>query len=536
MDILYDRKVAPQVDTESTNQTENSACNPILSWRFFIGLSILVLLRIVLALPAILDFRNFAFRDSGGFQHVDKLISQGLNPGLDFGFNYGLLGVLLQHVYFALFGPGHWPTLGFLATYWLMMLVFWILLSREIGQSLLGFCVLLGLSDLMIYFGPWSPTPAHILQNLSLAYGLYFLERRRLSLALSIAVLGTLSVPSLPIVLSGLLGVVIVYEWSRDPSRTIRGLITQLAPAAATYACGILLLTAFFGWRTVLPTLLPLHGAKHYRAMHFGFFGQGKFFWHPPDAHLSYYLLTPAGIWLLCSALLVAFGCLAAIRIARNAKPEGLSLLILSCCALHLSFIFIAFGNSLSYIGYSFILVAGVFAGVFALRSRHLKLALTFLLLFLGLMTQWRDIKDALKVWKEESVVQEPVALYTPNDFQPEWEGVLSVAQHSRIFLLSFGNGVDLYYPEIGTPQSWMLLPGLNLPREDAYVLQQIQTADVVVEEFEIAPQYIDRNKEWQAALRAFPMKVSGRYFRIWTRDATIASELLKTGTFHVTE
>jgi len=536
MEILDDRKVAPQVDTESTNQTADSACNPMLSWLFPIGLFLLVTLRIVLVLPSILDFRNFAFRDIGSFQTVDRLIGLGLRPGVDFGFNYGLLGVLLQHAYFALFGSGHWPTLGLLAVYWLLMLVFWILLSREIGQSLLGFCVLLGLSDLMIYFGPWSPTPAHILQNLSLAYGLYFLGKRRLSLALSIAVLGTLSVPSLPIVLSGLLSVAIVWEWGRNPGRTGRGLLAQFAPAAATYAGSVLLLTAFFGWRTVLPTLLPLRGARHYRAMHFGFFGQGKFFWHPPDAHLSYYLITPAGIWLLCSALLVAFGCLAAVRIARNAKPEGPSLFILACCALHLCFVFLAFGNSMSYIGFSFILIAGIFAGVSAMTNRRLKLALTSLLLVLGLMSQWRGIDDALQVWKHESIAQDTAALYTPIDFQPEWKSVLSVAQHGRVFLLSFGNGVDLYHPEIATPQSWMLLPGLNLPREDAYVLQQIQTADVVVEEYEVAPQYIDRNKAWQAALRDFPVKVSGRYFRIWTRDATVTHELLKASTFHVME
>lgn len=533
MDILDDRKIAPHLEAESLNQTKSSKSNLMLGWLFLIGLSLLVTLRVLLALPAILDFRNFAFRDSGGFQHVDKLINQGLNPGLDFGFNYGLLGVLLQHAYFALFGPGHWPTLGLLAIYWLLMLAFWILISREIGRSLLGFCILLGLADLLIYFGPWSPTPAHILQNISLAYALYFLEKRRLALALAIAVLGTLSVPSLPIVLSGLLVLAIVWEWGRNPNRTTRGLLTQFAPAAAAYAAGVLLLTAFFGWRTVLPTLLPLRGARHYRAMHFGFFGQGKAFWHPPHAHLGYYLLTPAAIWLLCSTLLVAFGCLAALRIARTPKQAGPSLFILVCCALHLAFVFVAFGNSLSYIGYSFVLVAGVFAGVSALTNPRLKLALTSLLLVLGLMSQWRGINDALQVWKDESAAPDTASLYSPIDFQPEWRSVLSAVKNRRVFLLSYGNGVDLYRPEIGTPQSWMLLPGLNLPREDAYVLQQVQTADVVVEEYEIAPQYIDRNKAWQAALGAFPVKVAGRYFRIWARDASVAPELLRTATFH---
>ncbi|MGD0631997.1 MAG: hypothetical protein ABR987_21915, partial [Terracidiphilus sp.] len=219
-------------------------------------------------------------------------------------------------------------------------------------------------------------------------------------------------------------------------------------------------------------------------------------------------------------------------RIAGTEKPTGPSLFIVVCCALHLSFVFVAFGNSLSYVGYSFILAAGVFAGVSALTNRRLKVALTSLLLVFGLISQWRGINDALQVWKNESVAPETASLYSPNSFQPEWRSVLSAVKNRKAFLLSYGNGVDLYHPEIGTPQSWMLLPGLDLPREDAYVLQQIETAEIVVEEYEVAPQYIDRNKAWQAALGGFPVQVSGRYFRVWARDPTVASELLKTSTF----
>ena len=83
-----------------------------------------------------------------------------------------------------------------------------------------------------------------------------------------------------------------------------------------------------------------------------------------------------------------------------------------------------------------------------------------------------------------------------------------------------------------GTPQSWFLLPGLTVPREDSYVLQQIRAADVVVVETEVTTRYIDHNKEWQAALGDFPVKVSGRYFRIWTKDQTAGTDLLKTGEF----
>jgi hypothetical protein len=110
---------------------------------------------------------------------------------------------------------------------------------------------------------------------------------------------------------------------------------------------------------------------------------------------------------------------------------------------------------------------------------------------------------------------------------------VLSATKNRRAFVLAYATGVDTYYPEIGTPQSWMLLPGITLPREDSYVLRQIRSSDVVVEELEVTTRYIDQNREWQTALGDFPVKVSGRYFRIWAKDEAARSELLKTAAFH---
>ena len=514
-----------------SGQTKNPTPKPLHRWLFFIGLFMMVALRFVFLLPSELDFRNFAFRDLGSFQHVDRLIGLGLRPGVDFGFTYGLLPVLLQHLYFAVFGAGHGTTFGLLVIYLLGMLTFWILLCREIGPSLANFAVLLGLSSLTIFLDPWPPTPAHAFMQLSLAFSLYFVLKRRLSLALFIAALGALTIPSLPITLTGLIALTITWEWGRTPGRTVRGLATQFVPAVVGYAGTVLLMTAFFGWQAVLQSLIPFAGARLYRAMHFGIFEQGRYFLHPPHAHLSYYLLTTAGIWLLCSALLVVFGCVNALRMARAGRLMGQPLFVVICCALHLVFVFVAYGNRLSYVYYSFLLAAGVLAGVSGLSNRRLRIALSSLLLCLGLLSQLAGVWEGRESWKSESRSPETAFLYAPNDFQPEWKSVLSITKNHRVFLLAYGMGVDSYYPEIGTAQSWFLLPGLVLPREDSYVLEQIRSSDVVVEELEVTL-YIDQNKEWQAALGEFPVKVSGRYFRIWTKDEAAQSELLRTGVF----
>jgi hypothetical protein len=155
------------------------------------------------------------------------------------------------------------------------------------------------------------------------------------------------------------------------------------------------------------------------------------------------------------------------------------------------------------------------------------------LLLGFGLLSQLNGISEELQLWKGESASRATASLYAPNDFQPEWSGVLSIAQDRRVFMLAYGTGVDLYYPEIGSAQSWMLLPGLLMPREESFVLRQVNAADIVVEEREVTTLYTEHDKELQAALGRFSVKLSGKYFRIWTNDPTARTELLKTAAFH---
>jgi hypothetical protein len=525
--------IGAQAKTGLPNRKTNPLLKPMRNWLFLSGLFLIAALRAVLLLPSALDFRNFAFRDLGSFQHLNRLIALGLRPGLDFGFPYGLLGVLIQHFYFAAFGEGHWPTVGLLIIYMLSMLTFWFLLCLEIGPSTANFGILLGLAGMAIYIAPWPPTPAHILMQLSLCFALYFLFKNRLSLALFIAVLGALAHPAMPIALAGLITLAIAWQWWQMPDRTVRGLAAQFVPAAAGYAAIVALMVPFFGWRSVLKSLLPLTGAAHYRAMHFGFFRSGRYFWDPPDRHLGYYLFTPAGIWLLCSALLVALACMTVLRTAGKGSLQGRSLFVVVCCALHLVFIFALYGNYLTYVFYVFLLAAGVLVGISELANPRLKIALSCSLLVLGLLSQVNGVKEGLQTWRTGSVSAATANLYAPNDFQSEWKSVLSIAKNRHVFLVAYATGVDTYYPEIGSPQSWMLLPGITLPREDAYVLKQIRSSDIVVEEREVTTRYIDQNREWQTALEDFPVVVSGRYFRIWSKDPATRAELLETASFH---
>jgi hypothetical protein len=84
----------------------------------------------------------------------------------------------------------------------------------------------------------------------------------------------------------------------------------------------------------------------------------------------------------------------------------------------------------------------------------------------------------------------------------------------------------------VKTPRSWFLLPGVALPPEDAYVLDQIKKSDVVVEYTAESAWYIDQNVAWQAALAQFPVRLQGGFFKVWMRNAADGDALVQTTDF----
>jgi hypothetical protein len=490
---------------------------------FYAGLSLLIVVKIFAAVPLILDFRWFAFGDAGSYILLDQYVRQGLRLGVDVGYNYGFLPVLLQHMVFAFFGPGHWQFLTFLFADVVLIIVFWWLICHELGESWLKFVVLIGLSGLMTSRASDPLTPAHVLLELFLMYSLYFVLKGNLRLALVLAALGALSVPSLPLALSGVLSLVILWQWWRNPRKSLRNLAAQFAPAAVVYGGTVLLLTAWYGWKSVIRSLLPAGGLIHYRAMQYGFFSSAKYggrrFWDPPGAHLSYYLGHKAGIWLFCSFLLLGFGVSAAIRVFRSTTLPWRSLFVLLCCILHLVFVFRGFGGPFSSVYYESMLAAGVFAGFSALENRRAKIVISSAILVLGVLGQKSETQRELEAWRWQPNSAVNAFLFVPQDYEKEWRDVLTLASNHSLFLLAYGNGVSHYYPQIHTAESWFLLPGIASPRENAFVLDKLQTSDVVVEARFGVTDYIDSNAEWQAALAQFPVKVTGKYFRIWMKN-----------------
>jgi hypothetical protein len=511
--------------------------NRIRGLAFGLGLLAIYVLRVALEWPMALAFPNFAFRDTGSFAYLNHLLNLGLRPSVDFGFSYGLLGLLVQRISFAVFGSGHWTTLGFTGLYLGAILIFWWLLARELGFSWLNFAILLGLFELIVGLTFSGPSPAHELQRALLVYSLLLALKGRLRWALVAAGLAALAIPSLPIILIGLLSVTIVLQWWQTPQRDIGNLAAQFAPAVVVYGLGIAIFVVVFGWRSAIASLLPTQGMALYHAMNFGFFapyglGSGRTFWYPVHPTIAYYLYTKVGIWLFCSVLLVIFGVVSLVKMIRDKKPAGTPLFVFLCCALHLFFIFRAFGGPLSSQYYEYILVAGVLAGVSGLTKGRLRVVLSCLLLFFGLVGNRNELMNLRFPWKAWHPSVETAGLYAPNDFRHEWSPILKLADSNDLLLLSYGTGVSAKFPQVKTPRSWFLLPGIVIPPEDAYVLDQIRKSNVVVEYIAAPTLYIDTNVAWQAALAEFPVRLKGTNFRIWLRNPADADALVKTTDF----
>jgi hypothetical protein len=521
---------------ESKNSKSHSM-GSVKGLAFGLGLLAIFIIRVVLEWPMALAFPNFAFRDTGSFAYLNHLLDLGLRPSVDFGFSYGLLGLLLQRISFAIFGSGHWTTLGFTGLYLVAIMIFWWLLARELGFSWLNFAILLGLVELIVGLTFSGPSPAHELQRALLVYSLLLALKSRLPSALVVAALAALAIPSLPIILIGLLSAVIVIQWWQSPQRRFRSLAAQFAPAVVVYGLGVLTFVVVFGRRSAIASLLPTQGMALYHAMNFGFFapyglGSGRTFWLPVHPTFAYYLFTKVGIWLFCSVLLVVFGAVSLLQMLRNKKATDIPLFVFLCCALHLFFIFRAFGGPLSSQYYEYILVAGVLAGVSGLTKGRLRIGLGCFILFFGLLGNRNELMNLRFPWKAWHPSVETAGLYAPNDFKREWSPILRLADSNNLLLLSYGTGVSSKFPQVKTPHTWFLLPGIVIPPEDAYVLDQIKKSNVVVEYTAAPTFYIDTNVAWQSALAEFPVRLKGSQFRIWLRNAADADALVKTTDF----
>jgi len=474
----------------------------------FIGL-------VVVRWPSIYNFVVFGFSDQGSFITLESLVEKHLRLGVDVGYTYGLLPVLLQHMFSSLIGRGYKLSLAFGAVHLAGMALFWTLLWRRLGMSPEFLVALLLLSPLLAIS---MPVPAHGLLQLSVVFGLLCLLAGKLPQALVIALIGWLSVPSLTIALAGLVcGWMAITWWTGPYPRKITVLLRWVLPGLSI-AVGLALLLGFcFGGDSLRATILPTGGAAMYKAMRFGIFADGWYYIHPPGARIGYYLGTKVGWWIFGTFLLTFLAARAALQVWSEKRVTAHSVFILSCWILHVTFILIAFGNGYHTMYYDPIIVAGVLAGLSTVSSRPLRSTILASFVLLGVLGQY-ELRGARREWAGFHRSASTGFLYAPSAFESEWKPILEAASKRNVLVLSYGNGAREFFPQVHMPNSWFLLPGLLKDRERAEIIEQIGRADLVAERLGETTRFIDEDAQLQSALAQFSHKTSGISFRVWQR------------------
>jgi hypothetical protein len=277
----------------------------------------------LLSWPIFFSYYLFVFADRSNFLNLDYLLDQHLRLGVDTFYQYGLIPVFLQHVLFAIFGGGYWPLIGCTIAVLILMAIFWARFVWCVSYRWLFILSVIAISPFLLIV---NTNLSYSLVQLSMLFALLFLVEGRADIALAAAVIGTFCVPSLPLLLTGLLAVYVVAEWWINSERSISLLARKLAPGVLTYALLVVCLSLYFGVRSVLATALPVLGTKFY-------YGAGKLdyddlitFLHPRSHsslyYVGYYVVTPATWWMLSTVGLMILAVFALIAMIRSRKVD----------------------------------------------------------------------------------------------------------------------------------------------------------------------------------------------------------------------
>ena len=168
---------------------------------------------------------------------------------------------------------------------------------------------------------------------------------------------------------------------------------------------------------------------------------------------------------------------------------------------------------------YDPILIAGVVVGLWEFCRPALRRIILAGLVFLAILGQYSAMRVYLKAKPLYRRFESTAPFYASPAVAAEWAQILQSSLHAKVLVLSWGNGIGLYFPTVETADSLFLLPVyVNRTVEDK-LLEQIRAADVVAEELGEDTRRIDRDPEVQGALAGFRYREVGENFRTWRRE-----------------
>jgi hypothetical protein len=472
-----------------------------------------VLVLSLVQLPLSLSWESFAFMDPGANLAVQTLLDRGLVPTVDFGYIYGLLPLLIGRLWFSVLGLTPFA-------YAAAMLVVDLLIAWGLARCLSALKAGLTGVALVVIAMPWAALASYI----NLAHGIeailichaladHSLGRRSRALALLTACL--LVKPSMAYVYGLLLVLLIVRD---EAPRGIRGVVRALAPSAATGLVLLLVCGCWFGVKPLVNSLLPLAGAANYRYMNYGFFrGTGRRFWLPDNVWPAFYLVTPAGHYLVGTVAL--FGAAIAAFLRQVHSPSDTKDYrdeAIACCGvMQLIFLTAFYADFMSWTYYYYILIIGL-VGVSARGRRAAALVLLIALAALvGDKYQFSWIKSH---WVTTHRTAEMAGLWTSEDDREEWHRVLETIIGPNVSVLSTnGEGLTTILPGFAPAETMFLVPGIPLESDLRRKLDQVASANfVLIRNHTTNRPFLDLWPEFRAALDGCELVLSSTQYTIY--------------------
>jgi hypothetical protein len=422
----------------------------------------------------LLSFDYYFFQDQGTNLVAQYLTNSGLRPAVDFGYNWGLLGLLFGRLWFAAFGAtpaaceaGLFVTAG-LGVAWALARI-----SARLKLDAPMMAIVFLTLPFAARFMP--PSFAHGLEVALIANALAYQLEGRKSVALALATAALFARPAIGFFYGAWLLVLMARDLYRRGGFSIDDL-KPLVPAITTGLGLALMLGVTYGPQSLMHTLIPTHGLANYRASHYGFFNQGAAFLYSRKAGWVWYVGTAAGIWIAAGLWLLARGAqsLPAFAAGRARPRQELSL---TCALLHVVFVLLMFGNTWTWTYYFFILIIGTVAASDwrpAIRFERVYvhgLVAVSLLFFLSYVRQL-----------DPGYVRDPeTRLWWPTDQADEWTRVLKLIDGKRSALMVEAGGGALLSPAFQKPVAMYLLPEYQAGGEPDREARQLKDSDAIV-------------------------------------------------------
>jgi hypothetical protein len=472
----------------------------------------------LLSWPIFFSYYLWIFADRSNFLNLDYMLAEHLHLGVNAFYQYGLLPVFIQHVLFAVFGRGYWPMIGCTVVVLILMAVFWSLFLRYVSTRWLYLLAVIAVTPFLLWVNPNFP---YSLVQLSMLFALLLLLVGRADVALAVSVIGCFSVPSLPLLLTGLIALYIAADWWLNSNRSIPLLFRRFAPGVLTYVLLFAGLSAFFGFKSAVATAFPMLGLKFYYGSGKMDYGDLKTFLHPAGHslkyYIAYYIVTPTTWWVLSTLVLAVMGTRSLVAMVRSRRPDPRYAVIAFCAALQVFFACFAYKGDGQHIIYDPIVAVGVLLGISFLATPHWQNRLLILFICIGLCAQAAQARATLIAWKDTRRSPITKNLYAEPEYGPQISKILEIAATHKVLMMSNATGVH-YYPAISSPDAWFLMPNQQLPPDVERIVADVRAADVVVEDTTHVPYFTDRNPEVQAELRSMCLTDVTRDFQIWWR------------------